>query len=154
VFFGPPGELFEESERHQCRVALVHVEDLDIGLVKRAQHGQAAKPKYCFLAQAIALIAAVKKIGKTAIDWTILIEIGVEKDERDRVSGYSGKNVLPGANAHFSALDGDRNRRAKTFEMGLRRPIGRALHLIALGIQPLFKITFAMDQGDRNHRDS
>ncbi len=37
-------------------------------------------PKNHFLAQAIALIAAIKKIGKTAVGWTILIKIGVEKD--------------------------------------------------------------------------
>src|SRR3990172_3406512 len=64
------------------------------------------------------------------------------------------KTILPGAHSHLPALYGNRYPGRKQLEPGFRRPLRRALDLIAFGIKPLVEIALAMGQRHRNQRNS
>src|SRR6266852_658286 len=106
----PSGEAlfeapFQQAQRKQSRVALVHVERLDQSGIEFFREPEAAQSKYNFLGQAIALVAAVERVSQRAVVVGVLGEIGVEQINRNNFSGDAGNCVLPGANKNLAAFD-------------------------------------------------
>jgi hypothetical protein len=86
------------------------------------------------------LIPAIKIIGENTISGIIAIQICVEEQMWHRVSGYAVKKILPGAHDYIASFDCYGYTLGQRFETILRGPFGRALQLIAPGIEPLVEM--------------
>lgn len=64
-------------------MAFVHVILAD-GETQRLQEAHAGDAQYHFLFEAIHLIPAIQKTGELAIVFAVLVQIGVEQDDRFR----------------------------------------------------------------------
>ncbi len=68
----------KQAERQQCRVPLVHVVSLDLSRIRLLQQQEAAESEHDLLRQAVALVAAIERVGQRAIVLTVFGKIGVQ----------------------------------------------------------------------------
>jgi len=148
----PQHLLVAEFEQQQRRMPLVHVEAPDALVAQRAQHAHAADAEDDFLAQPIAIVAAVQVVGEPPVGLGVLGEVAVEQQHRQRHAAGAAHVVAPGAQRDLATLDAHLRARRHLGEHRLRRPRLRLLGLPALGIEALAEVALAMHQRDRHHR--
>src|SRR5579862_2330545 len=86
---------FEQSEREQRRVALVHVVGLNAVVAQLPQQLESTEAENNFLSEAIVLISAIEEIGQVAIPFSILRQIGVQQIHGDDVAIDPLHVILP-----------------------------------------------------------
>jgi hypothetical protein len=127
-------------------VALVEVVGVQVE-VERAQQPDAAEAQHQFLAEAVGLVAAVETMRERAALGVILVEVGVQQQDRDPMPVRAGIDIEPGAHP-------DRTRRHFHRDHGVlgRVPPVRRLDLAALGVELLAEVAGAADQRDEDDR--
>src|ERR671925_28611 len=102
--------LLQKGKSNESRMPFVHVKQPD-AITEGAEHGHTTKPKNCFLAETIMVIAAVKMICQSAIARIVFLQVCIEKQQWHRVTGDAVKQILPDAHTHFSVFYRDGNLR-------------------------------------------
>ena len=67
--------LLEEREGEEAGVTLVHVVGVDVRQPERPQHATPPMPRIDFLAEAVALVAAVQRVGESAVVLVVSLDI-------------------------------------------------------------------------------
>src|SRR5438046_3434751 len=86
-------------------VTFSNVVGCDLPWIKLIQQTKAAETEDYLLREAIALVASVQGVSKTAVIFRVFGEIGVQQIDRDGVAADSGNRVLPCAHCDRTPLD-------------------------------------------------
>ena len=102
---------FEQSQREQRGVALVHVVDVDLH-AQGAGDADAAHAKHDLLLEAVVGVAAIEVIGEAAIPAGVTVQVGIQKVDGDHMARTALHVVAPGAYGHDPVFhrDGDARR--------------------------------------------
>jgi hypothetical protein len=100
------------------------------------------------------LVAAVERVGETAIELAVLVEHGVEQEHRHLVSLHAVHRVPPGRHVNRAPLDGDRAARVHALEHVLGAPLDRRLALMPMLVEVLLEVPLPVKQRDGDERDA
>ena len=142
--------IFEEADRQEGGVALVHVVHLGTA-AEDVQHVDSAKTKNGLLTEAVETVAAIEMVGEAAVPGVIAFDVGVEEKDGDDVARDADDVEAPGADGDAAAVHRDLDRLADAGKRGLRGPGNGGLRLLSDGIQVLTEVAFAVGEGDRDN---
>jgi hypothetical protein len=114
----------------------------------------AAHPQYDLLAQPVARVAAVERVGERLVVLGVLGEARVEQEHRDYVAGHAPDLVAPRAHAHRPPLDLDHDGLGDRRERVLGAPRAGALALHAVRAELLGEVALAVGEGDGHDREA
>jgi hypothetical protein len=118
----------------------------------RLEQRRAAHAQHHLLAEAVAAVAAVERVGERPVVRVVLVEVRVEQEHRHHVASDALHLVAPRAHAHVAPLDLHRDLVRHRREALLGAPRGRALLLHAALAEPLREVALAVGEGDGHHR--
>ena len=142
----------EESERQQGGVPLVDVVVHIVGEAGGLEDRRAPDAEHHLLAEPVARVATVERVGEAAIELGVLGQVGVEEVDRHRVPVGAPHQIAPGAHVHLAPLDVQRRSRVHRLEELLRLPGDGRLALMALGIEVLVEVALPVEERHGNHR--
>jgi hypothetical protein len=83
---------------------------VDLGFYAESlQKRDSAEAKDGFLAEAIVGVAAVEVVGKLTVPGVIALDVGVEEEDRNDVSGGSDDVEAPGTDVYLTVLQSKRD---------------------------------------------
>ena len=141
----------QQRQPQQRRMALVHVVDVGLGVAELLEHLLPGDSENRFLAQPVALVAAVQVVRERPVPFRVGIEVGVEQVHRDDVTADAAHGVLPAPDRDIAPLDLHGGRGVHALERALGRPVRWVFHLVALDADGLAEIPLAIEQGDPDH---
>lgn len=136
--------FLQEFDREQTGMSLVHVEPLERVVAERAEHPHTADAENHLLAQPVAVVAAIEKMGERAIEVRIRRDVRVQQVHGHDALG-SLNDVPPAAKLYRSPFDEDRDVRRLLDEEILHRPVDGILGLSAGRIEALAKVALAVE---------
>src|SRR5579884_756676 len=139
--------VLHQGNGQQRRVALIHVVN-GCTKSKRMEQPHAANAEKGLLAKAVVAIAAVKMVCEGAVAGIILLEVRIQKIDRDDVPGDALYIVTPCAHGDPAAFECDSNDRFFRNEFLFRLPRLLGLGLHAVRVKMLAEIAFAVGQSD------
>ena len=86
---------------------LVHVEGLELAVTERLEHRRSADTEQRFLAEAVALIAAVQVAGESAVLRVVVGQVRVEEVDGNRIAAGASDRVEPRLQADAASFDTD-----------------------------------------------
>src|SRR5579883_2915339 len=96
------------------------------------QQANAANPQQRLLAQPVVAIPAIKTVSQRPVARVVLLQVAVQKINRDRVSGNSLYVITPGTDRDPPAFQIDHDNRVFGNELFLRLPRLLRLALYAI----------------------
>ena len=99
--------LPQELERQQAGVALVHVIARQVAVPEFLEQPHSPYAEYSFLGEPVPFVAAVELVGKATVVIAVVLEVGVQEENRDVKTGRAANAVLPCAHRHGAALYAD-----------------------------------------------
>ena len=140
-------ELADALEAEEAGVALVRVEHVGLE-AEGAQGAHAADAEHDLLAQAVVLVAAVEAVGDGDAVGGVALDVGVEHVQRD-APDVGAPHV--GLDRVAGEVDGDLDAGVGEAER-LRREVGDALLLPAVGVEALAEVALGVQQADGDER--
>jgi hypothetical protein len=141
--------LVEQFETEEGRVALVHVVCVQLK-AECAQQADAAETEHKLLLHSVRLVAAIEIMRQRTILGAVLVEIGVQQQDRNPLPVGGDMNVQPGAYPHRTPRNFDCDHCVNRHAVCCRvPPVGR-LGLLAIGIDLLAEVAGAADQRDEH----
>ncbi len=119
---------------------------------ERLQHARAADAEHDLLLEAVLGIAAIKAVRDLPVLGFVLIEIGVEQENRHAVTERRADDMQPGADPDLSPFDGYRDHRAQRLGPCLGIPRVFMIDLPPFGTDLLLEIARPAYQGHEDHR--
>jgi hypothetical protein len=145
--------LFQQREHRQGRVSLVQVEAVDGCEAQGAEHLDPADPQNRLLAEAVAVVAPVERVGEAAVGLGVFGEVRIEEDDGDLAAGHPAHVVAPACHRHSAALDFHPDARQHRFEVVAGLPVDGVFHLLARGVEALAEIAAPVHEAHRDHGD-
>ncbi len=134
-------------------MALVEVVGVDVE-AEGAQNPNAAEAEDDLLLHPVGIVASVEVVRQRPVRLAVLLQIGVEQQDRNLVAVGRGMDVQPGTDPHLSSLDGHCDRRVERRAPERRIPPVGELALASLGIDLLAEIAGSADQRHEDHVES
>src|SRR5439155_20980335 len=110
------------------------------------EHRRAPHAQYDLLRESIAAVAAIERVGQSAVRLAVLRQLRVEQIDRYFVSRDSAHAELPGANDDRAAFDRHRGADVRRLEDVLGTPDHRALGLPAGAVDVLLEVSLSVQQ--------
>ncbi len=117
-----------------------------------AQQTHAADAQDDFLAQAVAVVAAIQMVGEVAVGLGVFGQVGVEQEHRHAGAGDALHVEAPGAQRDVATFDAHSRALRHLAECLGRRPGLWRFALRAIGRQVLPEVALAVHERHRHHR--
>ncbi len=142
--------IFEETDREEGSVALVHVIDLGF-TAKGVEKSDAAESEDGLLTEAVVGVAAVEVVGEAAVPGIVAFDVGIEQEDGNDVAGNANNIKAPRADENLPTLHGEGDDLVGAGEHGLGGPGDVGFRLLTDVGELLAEVAAAMDERDRNH---
>jgi hypothetical protein len=133
-------------------MSFIEMEGGDLMITQRAEYSYTADPENYLLGNAVMIISAIERLGQSAVPLGIFRKIRIQKVYGNRVAALSAYIIAPGPKMNNPAFDLHLSSCRLLFEQFFKGPGGRLFPLPPVGLQPLSKITLAVEKRDCNHR--
>ena len=95
----------QQSENKKGRVALVHVEQSEIGVSQSFKDSDSSDSENRFLTEAVAAIAPIEMASERLIPWAVLSQDCIQKIDGNRMASLARTDIAPDTNADRAPLN-------------------------------------------------
>src|SRR5215472_7449827 len=136
---GRQSELAQQIQRQECCMSFIEMIVGDVEPEGLQDQGT-ANPQDDLLLETITFIASVQVISNLSIHWPVLLNVGVEQQDRHTLAKRGSQPIKPGSDPDFSPLDCGRDHGIKLLRPFFSSPNIGLTDLCALDVDLLVDV--------------